>query len=507
MRNYRTEFLLALAGNAVLAAALFVFWKMHRQPAPPAAPAVAATGTAAGAQPLAGAAPAGPPLAPIQLGPRRTQSINLQTGAVQLKDLSDDIRTVGNVAVDEQLQSSVQLRFPGWVQKTFANTTWQYVRRGQPLLTIYSPQLVTTEQEYLLAVRNARQLRHSTVEGVASGAAALVEAARQRLQQWQVPPAEIARLQRTGTVSQTIPVVAPASGFIAQRNVLPNQYVQPETPLYTIADLSRVWVNAQIFQNDIGRVRPGDAAMVRVDAYPGVMFRGRVDFIWPQVDEATRTVKVRLVFPNSGLRLKPGMFVNVDLKLPMGRQLAIPASGVLQSGARQIVFIDQGGGNLQPREVELGPQVGDNYVVLKGLKAGDRIVTSANFLIDSESQLQAAAGAFEPQTPAAAPPAANAPATTIDLTSTPDPPVMGENVFRVHLARNGQPVTGAQVTAVFYMAAMPAMGMAAIRTQVNFSEQGGGNYSGQGKLGSAGAWQVTITAVQNGQTIAAKHSR
>src|SRR4029077_16065728 len=179
-------------------------------------------------------------------------------------------------------------------------------------------------------------------------------------------------------------------GYITERNALPSVSVQPEMRLFTVADLSSVWVQAQVFQNDLGPIKVGAPATLTVSTFPDRTFRGRVDFSYPQLDTDTRTAKVRIVFSNSDLQLKPGMFVNVALKVPMGRQLVIPATGVLQSGTRQIAFVKRTDGYLEPREIELGPRVGADFVCLKGLKAGEEIVTSANFLIDSESQLQAA---------------------------------------------------------------------------------------------------------------------
>ncbi len=222
----------------------------------------------------------------------------------------------------------------------------------------------------------------------------------------------------------------------------------------------------------------------------------------------TRTVKVRLVFSNSGLQLMPGMFVNVAMKIPLGRHVTIPASGVLQTGTQNLVFIDHGGGYLEPRNVELGPQAGDEFIVLKGLRAGERIVTSANFLIDSESQLQAALGSFMPPPPGAGAAAAmNAPAAqaAIEFTTNPAPPHKGNNTLRVRLTgADGKPVEGARVTVTFFMPAMPAMGMSAMRTVVILSDKGGGMYEATGNLGSGGTWQVSITAQKGGQTIASK---
>jgi Cu(I)/Ag(I) efflux system membrane fusion protein/cobalt-zinc-cadmium efflux system membrane fusion protein len=290
-------------------------------------------------------------------------------------------------------------------------------------------------------------------------------------------------------------------------------YAEPSTKLYTVADLSRVWVYAQVFQNDVGRVKPGDMAQITVDSYPGRIFSGQIEEILPQVDMATRTVRVRLVMANPGLKLKPGMFVNVDVKTSLGRQLVVPASAVFQSGTRQLVFLNHGNGSLEPREITTGPRVGDDFVVLKGLEAHQSIITSANFLIDSESQLQAAAASFTPPPPGAgsnAPPA-NAPAAAkvnADFTTDPNPPQKGSNVFRVKLTNvDGSPTTGAEATATFYMAAMPAMGMAAMNTTTKLNDKGNGIYEGSGSLGSGGTWQVTISVQKNGQVIATKQLR
>lgn len=452
-----------------------------------------------------------PKLSPVQLSPERLQRIGVKFGEVKRQPVQDEIWVTGNVDLNEERLAYVQTRFPGWIQKVFADATYQYVRKGQPLFTIYSQDLVSTEQEFLLALKN-----HQTLPKTQSGTASqeadwLLDAARQRLRQWNVSDNEIARLERTGEIQRETTVQSTVSGYITERNALPNQFVQPETKLYTIADLSQVWVYAQVFQTDVGRLKTGDPATVSVDAYPGRTFRGRVQQILPQVDAATRTVRVRLVFENPGLLLKPGMYVNVVLGVPLGTQLVIPASGVLQSGSRQIAFVDHGNGYLEPREIETGSHIGDNFVVLKGLRAGERVVSSANFLIDSEAQLQAAIGQFAPPPPGAggaggtaAMPMAQA--ANIDFTTEPSPPRKGGNTFRVRLtdASGGKPISGAQVTILFYMPAMPAMGMAAMKITTTLTHKGNGLYEGSGELGSGGTWQVTITAQKNGQTLANK---
>jgi len=445
-------------------------------------------------------------LTPVQLTLEQRQQIGVRTGTAEYKQLSDAIRASGTVQINERLLSYVQVRFSGYIRSVFANATYQYVKKGDPLFTIYSPDLVATEQEFLLAQRNSKTLGQSPIDGVASGAATLSAAAEQRLSQWDVSADDIARLKHTGQPITDVTVFSPASGYITERNALPNMTVEPATRLYTIADLSRVWIDAQIFQDDISRLKPGDAAQITVDSYPGRTFSGRIEEILPQVDMATRTVHVRLAIGNPGLKLKPGMFVNVDLKANLGRQIVVPASAVLQSGTRSLVFLDQGNGSITPKEITTGPHVGDDVIVLNGLKAHQPIITSANFLIDSESQLQAAAGSYVPPSPASGGTSApdHSRQATIDFTTAPNPPQKGSNVFRVKLTDTGGPISGADVTVTFFMPAMPAMGMAAMNTTVKLSEKGAGVYEGPGALGSGGTWRVTITVQKSGQTIANK---
>jgi RND family efflux transporter MFP subunit len=507
-RNYRNAFTLALLLNLVLLAVLgFWWWKSHNR-ITEGHPGISSNESNSSSQAAnANAAPVpDAPLAPVQLTPQRMQSIGVKLGTAQFKQVQSELRVTGTVEADERRISYVQTRFPGWIRTVHADSTYQYVRKGQPLFTIYSPDLVTTEQEYLLARKNSESLNTSTVSGVATGAQTLLTAARERLAQWEVPASEIEKLDTTGKVITDLTFNSPVSGYITERNALPNMYVQPETRLYTVVDLSTVWVYAQVFQTDLGKVKPGDPAEVTVDAYPGKVFRGRVDYVLPQVDTNTRTVKVRLVFSNPGMKLSPGMYVNVLMKLPLGRQLVVPASAVFHSGTRQIIFVNHGDGQFEPRDVQTGLQVGEQVVITKGIKAGESIATSANFLMDSESQLQAAAGAYVPPPPGAGGAAAmNAAAVNVALTSEPSPPRKGSNIFRVKLTDDkGAPITGAQVTVTFFMPAMPAMGMAAMKTIVSCSDKGVGLYEGSGELGSGGTWQVTITAQQNGRTIASK---
>jgi Cu(I)/Ag(I) efflux system membrane fusion protein/cobalt-zinc-cadmium efflux system membrane fusion protein len=514
MKNYRKAFFLAVAGNLALICLLGGTWWYFRRAVRTHAATAAQSKETQSAPAIAAAESAPPPtetvLAPVQFSAERLQSIGVKFGEVQRKPVEDEIRVTGTVAIDERRLSYVQTRFSGHIERVFADATYQYVRKGQPLFTIHSPELVTAEREYLVAKQNAKEFSNSTVPGVAGGAASLLAASKERFEQWNVPEEEIARLDSTGQVAEALEIDSPVSGYITERNALPNLMVQPDTRLYTVADLSSVWVMAQVFQNDLGRIKSGTPASLTIDSYPGRVFRGRVDFLYPDVDLTTRTVRARLVFSNPNLTLRPGMYVNVVLQIPLGSQLVIPTSGALQSGTRQIVFVDRGGGYLEPREVQLGQQAGDEYIVLHGLKAGERIVTSANFLVDSESQLQAAIGSFVPPPPGAGAAAAmNAPAAKpaaqIEFSTEPATPRKGSNIYRVRITgAGGSPITAAVVNVSSYMPAMPQMGMSAMSVVTALSEKGAGVYEGEVNLQTGGTWQITVTAIKNGAALGTK---
>ena len=512
MTNYRKAFFIAFVGNLALAGVLAGLWWRGRKPAATTRIALASTATAT--QPpgtgSTGSASqsAEAPLAPVQLSPERLQSIGVKFAEVQRKPVKDEIRVTGTIAIDERRLSYVQMRFSGYIQKVFAGATYQYVRKGQPLFTIYSPELAAAEREYLVAKQNAQSLSRSTVPGVANGSASLLEASTDRLKQWNVVQREITRLESSGQASQEMEIDSPVSGYITERNALPNAYVQPETKVYTVADLSTVWVLAQVFQNDLGRIRAGTAATLTVDSYPGRTFAGRVDFVYPDIDMTTRTARARLVFLNPNLALTPGMFVNVTIQVPLGDRLVIPVSGVLQTGTRHVVFVDRGAGYLEPRDIELGAQAGDEYVVVKGLKSGERILTSANFLIDSESQLQAAIGSFVPPPPGAGAAASmnqTQPTAQVEFSTEPSTPRKGANTYRVKLtAPDGSPIAGAQVSIRSHMPGMPQMGMAAMNVVTTLTEKAAGTYEGRANLESGGTWQITITAMKGGAVVAKK---
>lgn len=515
-RMYRRAFFVALSACVALAAgiAYLMLHRGHPLAVQNGDPVVARGPAATGESAPQGMAEASgePQLGPIQISPQRLQQIGVATAVAQVKDISDKLSIPGNVDIDEQGVSYVQTRFAGWIQDVTASATYQYVKKGQRLFTIYSPDLVSTEQEYLLARQNQKALSPSAHGMAVQESGWLLDAAEERLRQFGVPGPEIAALERSGKVQREIAVESPASGFIIERNALPNAYVQPETKLYTIADLSTVWVYANVFQGAVGRLKPGDPAQVTVDAYPGREFKGRIDQILPQVDQATRTVRVRLIFHNPGVVLKPGMYVNVDIKVPLGKQLVIPSSAVLQTGSRSVAFIDHGDGNLEPREIQTGTQIGDSIVVVKGLQGGDHVVSSANFLVDSEAQLQAALGSFNPpqQNPNLQNEGGNNAGPQhdqirIEMTTDPSTPRKGGNRVSVRLTgSDGKPVDGVQVSAIFFMPAMPAMGMAAEHATAVLGAKGQGIYEGPLELDSGGTWQVTITVRRGGEVVASR---
>ena len=340
----------------------------------------------------AAAAQALPPGA-IQIAPEKQQLIGVAYGAAEYETVTDAIRAAARVTLDETRISKVQSRLEGWIDKVFADFTGRQVRQGDPLLTIYSPEALATQQEYLLALRAQRAMSSNPLHEMTESAGNLVAAARKRLELFDIGGRQLDEIARSGVAVESLTIEAPFSGFVMERNAYPKQHVTPDTVLYTVADLSTVWVVADVYEYESAAVRLNQPATLTLPAAPGRVFRGRVSYILPQVDPATRTLKVRLAFDNPGFALKPDMYGEVQLQTGGARRLVVPQSAVLNSGDRQVVFLDRGNGVFEPRDVKIGVQSGDRIEILSGLKPGERIVTSGNFLIDSESQLKAAAGA------------------------------------------------------------------------------------------------------------------
>jgi Cu(I)/Ag(I) efflux system membrane fusion protein len=275
------------------------------------------------------------------------------------------------------------------------NSTGERVRKGQILLTLYSPDLVATQTEYLLAFKSQQTLGQSTFPEVADRAKSLLDVTRRRLKLWDITEDHIEDLERTGEVQRTLPIHAPLTGTVIKKVALAGMYVKPGDELYTIADLSQIWITADIYESELPFVKVGQPATVSLSYDPGTVLQGRSVFIYPTLDPQTRTAKVRFELANPGERLKPGMYANVALKSALGTRLFVPTEAILDSGDRQVIFIHLGEGRLEWRTVKLGVRAGEWVEVLEGLKEGEHIVTSANFLIDSESQLKAAVGGMK----------------------------------------------------------------------------------------------------------------
>jgi membrane fusion protein, copper/silver efflux system len=358
-------------------------------------------------KPVYASDPAALPPGTIRIPTERQQLAGVKFATVERQGGRRDVRTVGQVTFDETRIAHVHTRFEGWLERVLVNFTGDVVRKGDPMVTVYSPEMLASQQELLLAARARDAMRDNPLRSAAEHGDSLFAAARRRLELWDLRDSDIERVLKTGTPVRTVTVVSPISGFVTERNAFPNQKVTPDSDLYTIVDLSHVWVLADVFQGDIGVVNIGGSARVTLPyAEQPAPLTARVNYIQPQVDPTTRAMKVRLDVANPGMRLKPNMYVNVDFTLAQPERLTVPADAVLDTGTRQVVFVDRGEGFIEPRNVTVGERVGDRLSVLRGLSAGERVVASGTFLVDSESRLQSAAAAMgAPATAAQAGPA------------------------------------------------------------------------------------------------------
>jgi membrane fusion protein, copper/silver efflux system len=324
----------------------------------------------------------------VEISPERQQLIGVTTVKAKYRTFDQTVRSYGQVAMDETRLVHVHVRTNGWIQKVFVDYTWQQVKQGDPLFTFYSPDLLATEQEYLLALRARDSLARSSFLEIAAAGASLLAAAKQRLELWDLNEQQIREIETSGKPVHNITVYSPATGYVVDRKAFPNQYVGPEMDIYQIVDLSSIWAEGEVYESDAATINLGQEAIVSTEALPNVALRGRLTFISPTVKPDTRTITVRMEFPNPGMKLKPGMFVNVELRRGFGRRLTVPIDAVLDSGTHQRVFVDRGKGIFEPRTVTVGTRSSDYAVILSGLRAGESVVTRANFLIDSESNLR-----------------------------------------------------------------------------------------------------------------------
>jgi RND family efflux transporter MFP subunit len=329
----------------------------------------------------------------IKVSGATLQSMGVRTAKVEVRPLSRDTLTVGVVSLNERSLAVINTKVNGWVERLYVNATGDAVRKGQALLSIYSPELVSSQDEYLLALKNLKSMEKSPVKDMVEGARRLAAASRRRLQLFDITPAQIADLEQTGKVKKNLTLVSPVNGIVMKRMVTQGAYVQAGMPLLEVADLSTIWVDADIYQYELPWIKVGQPVEMTLNYMPGEAFPGKIDYIYPYFKETTRTAKVRLRFPNPNLKLKPEMFASVKIKSPVTKQaVVVPMEAVLDTGLKQHVFIALGQGRFEPREVKLGVFSDENNYreVLSGLKGGEEVVTSAQFLLDSESRFREA---------------------------------------------------------------------------------------------------------------------
>ncbi len=331
----------------------------------------------------------------IKVSLEKVQRLGVQTTAARRRSLTYTVRAVGTIQFDERSRAVVTTRYEGWVDQLQVNTTGQPVGKGQMLLGVYSPELVQAEQDYLAALAAQEEMAASGKDG-ASAVQRLTEGALQRLRNLDLPESELARLRQDRSASRVVPVLSPVTGVVVEKMVLMGQRVMMGEPLYQLAAMDPIWLVADVFEQDLGLIRPGQKARVTVQAYPGRTFTGDVSFIYPMLNPETRTARIRIEIPNPAAELKADMYASVEIASQAATQavLAVPDSAVLDSGVRRVVLVEREPGRFQPREVKLGAR-GEGYVsVLEGVLEGERVVVRANFLIDAESNMRAALQTF-----------------------------------------------------------------------------------------------------------------
>jgi len=330
----------------------------------------------------------------VEIPLEKQQLIGVKTVAVSMKPLQKIIRTVGRIEYDERRLATINTKFEGWIEKLYVDYTGRYVKKGEPLAEIYSPELIATQQEFLNVLRWAKPGadKDSAVGKMLSkDAETIIEAARQRLRLWDISDAQIKKIEQTGKPIRTLTIYSPVNGYIVQKIALRGMRVMPGEKLFDVADLSTVWVVSDIYEYELPLIKQGQTAKIGLSYFLGKEFSSVIDYIYPALSGETRAAKVRFTIPNPGGQLKPQMFTNVEVKINLGKKLAIPDSAVIDTGTRQIVYVDKGDGYFEPREVALGLRAEGFREVVRGLKAGEKVASSGTFLIDSEAQLKGVA--------------------------------------------------------------------------------------------------------------------
>jgi RND family efflux transporter MFP subunit len=471
----------------------------------------AATAQPVSADPDATAAPASESGAEIsvQLTDEEQKTIGVETIEVKRQSIRKEIVAPGKVAEPETGIGAISARIGGRVDKLLLNVTGENVSRGQQVASIFSPDVFTAGEEYKLALENRQRLSASKEPQAITEADELVNASRRRLELRGLTPPQIEEIASSSETSIQIATYSQISGIVTKRNVVEGQYVKEGDVLYTVADLSTVWIQADIFESDIPLIRNGQAVKITTPAVPGSL-RGTVSFLQPSVDPQTRTMTARIQVSNSQMRLRPGMFVQVSLETSLGDDVvAVPRSAVLETGKEKVVYVAKGNGVFEKRPIEASSTSDDFYAVTKGIQPGERVVTHGNFLIDSQTRLTGGiAGMFGGSKAFGAEPPAPSSNYTVAVRSEPTPAKGGsDGMFHVTVTGpDGKPVSDAEVQVGLLMPAMPAMGMGEMRSSVKLTWNGS-EYAGSGPIPMAGSWNVTVEARRGGQLLGVYRTR
>jgi RND family efflux transporter MFP subunit len=460
---------------------------------------------------------AGASVSSIQLDQKEQRDIGVETVEVRRRNLQRALIAVAKVDEPETQLASISARIGGRIDKLNVDFTGQPVLRGQPVASIYSPEVFSTAEEYRLALENKKRLGAGAEPLAVSGADDLVIASRRRLELWGLTTQQLDEIASSAKPQIDLPIYSTVSGIVTERRVTQGQYVNAGDVLFTVSDLSTIWVKADVYQPDLPSVRTGQPVEITSDSLPGTTLHGRVGFLDTSINPQTRTASARIQVPNPSMRLRPGMFVQVRFAAPAGHNvLAIPRSAVLDTGMRKFVYVAKGNGEFEGRQVQLGSAGTDYYPVLAGLKEGERIVSQGSFLIDSQTRITGGmtgmfGGSKEFDHGQTDQGQAQAPAfSQIKLTFRSDPEIpRGNSDATLHvtvLDASGKPVTDVQVKVTLIMPAMPAMGMGEMRAATDLTWKGS-DYMGTIKVPTAGSWNVEVNASRNGQLLGSYHAR
>jgi len=447
----------------------------------------------------------------VQLDANEINAAGVQLAEVTTARITTTVEAVGRVEQPEAQLATVPARVGGRIDTLYVPFTGETIRPGQAVAEIYSPDLVGSAEEYRLALQNRDRMRSSSEKEALENANDLVAASRKRLELWGVSEKQI-EAAAVGTAGLHVTIYAPSGGSVVERKVTRGQYVNSGDPLFTVADLSTVWVKADVYEFQLPQIRAGQTVEITSEALPDKVVRGRVDFIEPEANPQTRTIPIHVHVPNPGMQLRPGMYIRAKFLSPGQREtVVVPRSAVLDTGTRKLVYVATSGGVFQAREIQTGVPSEEVYPVLGGLKSGEEVVMNGNFLIDSQTRLTGGmTGLFggSKEYNEKSPEISQKPTARITFAVQPDPPKGGtESMFHVSVVdENGKKVPDAEVTVTLVMPAMPAMSMPEMRSTFNLpyvQEM----YMGKGNIGTAGTWNVVVEAKRSGQVIATYRTR